>query len=136
LNGGISVLEKIPTHPQSRFNTEAFLQNVVSQSAEELTRFFAPGAVVYWRNTDEKFTAEEYVLVNCKYPGDWNGVLERVENIDDGVVTIAKIWSSGGAFRVVSFITLADGKITCLDEYWGDIAEAPEWRREMKIGKP
>lgn len=31
---------------------------------------------------------------------------------------------------------LWDGEITALDEYWGDDGTAPEWRLEMKIGRP
>jgi hypothetical protein len=118
------------------FDVEKFLRSVVCQDAEGLAQFFAPDAVIYWRNTNEEFTAEEYVVANCNYPGDWNGVLERVENMDSGVMAVAKVWGGGSVSRVVSFITLANGKIACLEEYWGDVCEVPEWRRKMKIGKP
>jgi hypothetical protein len=118
------------------FDAEKFLRSVICQNTEELTRFFTPNAVIYWRNTNEEFTAEEYIIANCNYPGDWNGVLERVESMDSGVIVVAKVWDGNSAFRAVSFITLADGKISCLDEYWGDVCDVPEWRRKMKIGKP
>ena len=40
------------------------------------------------------------------------------------------------SFHVVSFIRLENGLIKELTEYWSDDGEAPEWRKEMKIGKP
>jgi hypothetical protein len=48
---------------------------------------------------------------------------------------VAKVLDGELAARSVSFVQFdASGKISRLDEYWGDIAEPPEWRRRMNIG--
>jgi hypothetical protein len=112
-----------------------FLDAVMRQDAEELPSFFAPGATVYWHNSDEMFSAAEYVRANCEYPGDWKGVVERIEQAETALVIVAKVWDGDIAARSVSFLQFdASGKISRLDEYWGDIAEPPEWRRRMNIG--
>ena len=36
----------------------------------------------------------------------------------------------------LSHLKIEDDKIAEMDEYWADDGEAPDWRREMKIGKP
>jgi hypothetical protein len=61
-----------------------FLGAVTRQDAEELSSFFAPGATVYWHNSDEMFSAAEYVRANCEYPDEWKGVVERVEQTGTG----------------------------------------------------
>ncbi|EIK81944.1 hypothetical protein CGSMWGv1400E_01445 [Gardnerella vaginalis 1400E] len=38
-------------------------------------------AVIRWHCTNEKFSAQEYIDVNCNYPGDWDGAIERIEEI-------------------------------------------------------
>ena len=34
-----------------------------------------------------------------------------------------------------SFITLKDGLIVAMDEYWADDSEPPQWRQNMNIGR-
>jgi carbohydrate-selective porin OprB len=112
-----------------------FLDAVTRQDADELLPFFEPGAAVYWHNSDETFSSAEYIRANCEYPGEWKGNVERVEQTETSLVIVAKVWSGDVAARSVSFIQFgASGKISRLDEYWGDIAEPPEWRRKMHIG--
>jgi hypothetical protein len=36
----------------------------------------------------------------------------------------------------INFIHVKDGLVTSLDEYWADDGDAPDWRKEMRIGKP
>mgnify|MGYP000458441019 CR=1 FL=1 len=38
------------------------------------------------------------------------------------------------SFYVNSFILLENGKISKLDEYWGDNGVPPKWRIDMNIG--
>ena len=38
------------------------------------------------------------------------------------------------SFHVVSFMKIRDGRISALDEYWGDDGDAPQWRLEKKLG--
>lgn len=38
-------------------------------------------AVIRWHFTNEKSSAQEYIDVNCNYPGDWDGAIERIDEI-------------------------------------------------------
>ena len=97
-----------------------FWQAVLDQDREALPRFFHPDAVI------------------CDYPGSWQGAVEQVLKTDQGLVTAVKVWpaSGTGSWHAVSFITLKDGLIARLDEYWADDGEPPAWRKAMKIGQP
>lgn len=86
----------------------AYWAAALTQRAGEMAAFFAPGAQVLWPNTNERFTAEEFIRANCEYPGAWEGEVERVE----------------------------DGRIAALEEYWGDDGPPPAWRQALGIGRP
>ncbi|MCL2236035.1 MAG: nuclear transport factor 2 family protein [Defluviitaleaceae bacterium] len=118
------------------FDPEKFVQDVVTQNADALTTHFAHDAVICWHDSNEQFSVGEYVQANCEYPGDWQGKIQRVEKIEGGISMITKIWSEQSAHFVSAYIMLKDGKITRLDEYYSDLGEAPQWRKDMKIGKP
>ena len=81
---------------------------------------------------------EEFIRANCEYPGSWDGEIERAEQAGNLLITAVRVWSADWklSFHVTSFIQIRDGKITALDEYWGDDGTAPRWRQEMKIGRP
>ena len=117
------------------FDPKEFLRSVTRQDAEELRTYFAPDAAVFWHNTNERFTAEEYIRANCAYPGSWEAAVERVEAAGPRIIVVARVWDGATVCRVVSFIELAGGQIRRLDEYWGDVGEAPAWRRAMGIGR-
>jgi len=121
----------------SPFDPKAFLRDIVRQDADALRGYFLPDAIVCWHNTNERFTAGEYIRANCEYPGDWDGEVERVEVACSGavLVVVARVWDDAVAARVTSFIQLANGMIERLDEYWGDVGEPPGWRKAMGIGK-
>lgn len=119
------------------FDVCAFFRAVVEQDENKLRACFLPGAVVRWHCSNESFSVDEYIRANCDYPGAWEGKLERVERAGELIITAARIWPSdrSASFHVCSFIRLEDGKIAELDEYWADDGPAPDWRREMKLGK-
>lgn len=53
------------------------------------------------------------------------------------MITVTKVNPVDKAclFHVVSFLKFANGLIVEMDEYWEDDGVAPQWRRQMKIGK-
>ena len=118
------------------FDVGRFIQAVAKQNAGELREFLTPDAVICWQDSNEQFTVDEYIRANCEYPGDWSGEIQRVERIEGGVVMVTKITSSESSHLVTAFVKLTEGKISRLDEYYSDCNEAPEWRKDMKIGKP
>jgi hypothetical protein len=123
------------------FNVHEFFKAVIQQNRDKLRVFFEPDAMIFWANTNECFTVDEYVRANCEYPSEWDGGIEDfdvIKSFDSKMVFVAKVRNAAGyAARVVSFITFGDtedGLIQYLTEYWSDIGEPPEWRQKMNIG--
>ena len=96
-----------------------------------------------WHNTNECFTAEEFIRANCEYPGSWDGEIEILTPMQDGWILAARVWEKDlaqngeeASFHVVSFVHMQGEKISRIDEYWGDDGKAPQWRLDKKIGTP
>lgn len=115
---------------------EKFWSAVLRQDAEEMRSFFHPDAYINWHCTNEHFTLEEFITANCRYPGDWDGEIEKIVEAGETLITAAHVFSKDGSlsFHVVSFINRKDGRILSIDEYWGDDGDAPEWRQALHIG--
>ena len=113
-----------------------YWESVLTQNAAEMKGFFHESAYVNFHNTGEHFTVNEFIRVNCEYPGKWDGNIERIEKTGDLIITAVRVFAEDEplSFHVVSFIRMAGDKIISVDEYWGDDGDAPEWRRDMQIG--
>ena len=121
----------------------AYFQDVVKQDAQKLKNYFAKDAKVLWHNTNECFTAEEFIRANCEYPRSWDGEIEILTSMQDSWILAARVWEKDLAqngkevsFHVVSFVHMQGEKISRIDEYWGDDGKAPQWRLDKKIGTP
>lgn len=114
-----------------------FWKAVLAQTAAEIPQYFTEDAVINWHCTNERFTVAEFVRANCEYPGDWDGEVERIGETAEGLVTVVRVYPKdlSASFHVTSFMTLHDGKIALLDEYWADDGPAPQWRQDVKIGR-
>ena len=119
-------------------DVQKYWQAVLRQDAEELRTYFTEDAYVNWHCTNERFTLDEFIRANCEYPGQWDGVIERTEQLDNLTVTAVRVFEKDGesSFHVVSFIKTEGDKIGSIDEYWGDDGPAPQWRLEKRIGTP
>ncbi len=113
-----------------------FIKAVLGQDAEKMRTFFRSDASVNWHNTNEHFTLEEYIRANCEYPGNWNGEIERLIKAQDTLVAAVHVRSTDSKIscHCTSFIQLIDDKIACIDEYWGDDGDVPQWRKDKHIG--
>lgn len=118
------------------FNIYEFYNAVLSQNAFEIKKFFNENACICWHNTNEKFTVDEFIRANCEYPDKWSGEIERIEQIGNLFIVVARVFnvSKTSSFHVNSFIEIENEKISKLDEYWGDDGNIPEWRLEKNIG--
>ncbi len=116
---------------------QSFWASILAQNADEIRACFSPDAYVNWHNTDEHFTVEEFIRANCEYPGDWAGQVEKEIYSGDTIITATHVHSTDGrlSFHVVSFIQTKNDKIIAIDEYWGDDGDAPDWRKNMNIGR-
>lgn len=115
-----------------------FWRDVFAQDADRIRPHFNPDAWINWHCTNERFCVEEFLIVNCEYPGEWDGVVERVEHIRDRTITVVHVYSKDRSvsFHVTSFFWIVDDRIRSLDEYWADDGIAPQWRVEKQIGQP
>ena len=113
-----------------------FWEVVLHQDADAIREYFYPDAYVNWHNTNEHFTVEEFIRANCEYPGEWDGAVEQIIMSDTHIVTATHMFSKDGSIscHATSFIRVVDGKITAVDEYWGDDGPAPQWRKNKHIG--
>lgn len=114
-----------------------FWKVTLKQDAKAMRKYFHQDACVRWHNTNELFNVDEFIIANCEYPDDWDGEVERVERINDLIITVTHVYAVDKplSFHVTSFIQLKDEKIISVDEYWGDDGEAPQWRLDKHIGK-
>ena len=113
-----------------------FWRDVLGQDAERIRGYFREDAYVNWHCTNEHFSVQEYLIANCEYPGEWDGEVERVEEINDLTITVTHVYPKDRSlsFHVTSFFQIPDGRLQSLDEYWADDGTAPDWRLEKKIG--
>ena len=117
---------------------KAFWRDVISQNREAMQAYFRKDAVIHWHCTNEKFSVQEYIKVNCDYPGEWDGEIERIEKAGETLITAVQVFSKDKKIscHAVSFIKLKDDLISEMDEYWGDDGQAAEWRLNLRIGTP
>lgn len=117
-------------------NIHDFWHSVLGQDENAIRAYFHDNAYVNWHCTNEHFTVDEFIRANCEYPGEWDGEVERCEMLGDLMITATHVYPKDRSvsFHVVSFIRLENGKITAIDEYWGDDGEAPQWRLDKHIG--
>lgn len=118
-------------------NIEKFWSDVISQNKDNLSNYFFDDAIIRWHCTNEQFSVDEYIKVNCEYPGQWLGKIERKEQIDNMIISVVKIYSieKNESYHVVNFIKLKENLIVEMDEYWSDDGDMPDWRKAMNIGK-
>lgn len=117
---------------------QKFWKAVLDQDETAIRPYFHPDACINWHCTNEHFTVDEYIVANCEYPGQWDGVVERVEAVDNLIITVTHIYPTDRSmsFHVTSFLRMKDDKITVMDEYYADDGTAPQWRLEKHIGTP
>lgn len=115
-----------------------FWEVTLKQDADAMRNYFHADAYIRWHNTNEHFTVKEFIQANCEYPDEWDGEVERVEQIDDLFITAVHVFAINKplSFHVTSFIRMKKDKIISIDEYWGDDGIAPQWRLDKRIGKP
>ena len=118
-------------------DVKEFWRDVLGQNREKLISYFHKDAIIRWHCSNELFTVSEYVKANCEYPGEWEGKIERIEKVENMIITAVKVYAVNkcSSFHVVSFIKTEDNLIIEMDEYWADDTEVPEWRRKMNIGR-
>ena len=119
-------------------DAQKYWDAVLKQQAEVMRTYFHKEARIRWINTNEGFTVEEFIRANCEYPGNWEGQIERTVAADNTLFTIVHVFSADcqASFHVASLIEIQGDKIISLDEIWGDDGPAPQWRLDLRLGRP
>lgn len=75
---------------------------------------------------------DSYLQMNLDYPGNWRMVLEKVEILDEGAMSLVHVFSleENDEFYATTFYKFKDGLISNIEEYWATIESQPEWRRK------
>lgn len=117
-------------------NIKDYWDATLTQNAKKMKDYFYEEVYINWHNTNEHFKVDEFIRANCEYPGNWDGEIKRIEQINDLIITAVHVFSKEEdlSFHVISFIRIKDKKILSIDEYWGDDGVAPQWRIEKQIG--
>lgn len=108
------------------------------QHWENARSCFSQNAVIRWHNTNETFNSDEFILINSRYPGNWNISIERLDQSENVIISVVSVKSLNDetSLYAVSFFNIMDNKIISLDEYWSDNGNPPQWRINMKVGRP
>lgn len=119
-------------------DVQKYWDAVLKQQAEVMRTYFHKEARIRWINTNEGFTVEEFIRANCEYPGNWEGQIERTVAADNTLFTIVHVFSADcqASFHVASLIEIQGDKIVSLDEIWGGDGPAPQWRLDLRLGRP
>lgn len=117
-------------------NVKEFWKSVLAQDEKEIRKYFHQEAYINWHCTNEQFNVDEFIIANCEYPGDWDGTVERVEVMNDLIITATLVYPKdrSASFHVTSFIRTVNNRIISMDEYWADDGDAPQWRKDKHIG--
>ena len=101
---------------------QALWADIGAQRWDALAAYFLPGALIFWHNTDECFTAEEFVRANREYPGNWRIEIERVHALADAAATAVRVYGPDGtSFHAASFFTFRHGKIEDMARFLGKV---------------
>ncbi|WP_067141669.1 hypothetical protein [Oceanivirga salmonicida] len=114
-------------------NIKDYWKYILEQNPKKIREFFHKDAIIKWHNTKEVFNVKKFISINCKYPGKWAGNIEKLERINDLIITVVNVYeiNKKSSFHAVSFIKVENSKIISIDEYWGEDANIPDWRLEI-----
>lgn len=98
---------------------------------EDLRALLADEFVCEWPQSRERIVGvENFIAVNANYPGRWHIELLKLIDAANEIVTECRVYDDTDSVTVISFFTVANGKITRLREFWPDSMEAQAWRRQ------
>ena len=120
---------------KTELDAAAYWAATLAQRPDEMAAFFAPDATVRWPNTNELFTAAEFIRANCEYPGRWEGEIERVEALGSLLVTVVRLFDAlrTVSFHVTSFFRVVEGRIAALEAYSCDDSPPPATRQALHL---
>ena len=74
--------------------------------------------------------ADNFIVLNENYPGEWIIDCKRIVNGGKEVVSEVKHTCGEKIVYATSFFEIENGKIVKMTEYWSEPYDAPDWRAE------
>jgi ketosteroid isomerase-like protein len=76
---------------------------------------------------------DNFAAMNAEYPayGKWHFTVHRIVGTDTEAVSDVSVTDGTQHARVISFVTVADGKISKSVEFWPDPFPAPDNRKHL-----
>jgi ketosteroid isomerase-like protein len=90
--------------------------------------------VLEWPQSGERIRGRDnFVAMNVEYPayGKWQFTVHRIVGTDTEAVSDVSLTDGTQHARVISFVTVKDGKITKNVEFWPDPFPAPDNRKHL-----
>jgi ketosteroid isomerase-like protein len=90
--------------------------------------------VLEWPQSGERIRGRDnFVAMNIEYPafGKWIFTVHRIVGNDVEAVSDVSLTDGTQHARVISFVTVTDGKISKTVEFWPDDFPAPENRKHL-----
>lgn len=109
-----------------------FWNTIDNQEWNYLSSFFLEDAKITWHNTyidHQPFVMDVATFLKIQESSDalWSSVVERIEIMKDGIISITKNEGNHRSYYIVSIFELHLGKISRLDQYYGVIKERSKY---------
>ncbi len=113
---------------------ERFWELMVTNNFQAVGNILADDYLLEWPQSNERIRGREnFARINEEYPshGRWQFLINRTVAGNDEVVTDVSVTDGVQSARVISFFTVADGRITKQVEFWPENYKAPENRKHL-----
>lgn len=107
---------------RGRMNIYDYWTTVQKKDMDALRNCFISNACIRTHNTKEQLTVEEFLDAAGRESMQWEGELERVEEVGSLIIVVSRIHMENGrrSFHAVSFIHFMHEKIASIDRYVGE----------------
>ena len=111
-----------------------FWRLMATNDFHSVAAVLAPEFVVEWPQSNERIRgAERFARMNSEYPahGRWQFTIHRIVSSESEAVSDVSVTDGVQNARVISFFTVAQGKVTRLVEFWPEPYPAPANRAHL-----
>ena len=119
------------THPHAEL-VRRYWSTAEERDWEGFAALLHPDVVYEVPQTRERVTGRDaYVRFNAEFPGDWHVTVQRVVADDSGGVAWTSFAVEGETMTGLHFLTVVDGFVTRVDDFWPEPYEPPAGREHL-----
>ena len=111
-----------------------FWQQMATNDFHSVGSLLSDDFVLEWPQSGERIRGRDnFIAMNVEYPanGKWQFTVHRIVGTDAEAVSDVSVTDGTQHARVISFVTVKDGKITKNVEFWPDEFPAPANRKHL-----